>query len=85
MSEEDNTPVPPVPAEVVSSATPADVEKVVQKVPAGSFTEAGNRHFRCDSCGRMERMTKADWKDYQSGQEKTLTCEGCGRTATVKK
>ncbi len=84
LSEEDTATPAPVPAPV---AMPMAVvaEQVVEEAPVGSFTEAGNRHFRCGSCGRMERMGKAEWKDYQAGQEKTLTCEGCGRTATVKK
>lgn len=84
LSAEDTAPPAPAPARV-EVLVPAVVEQVVQETPVGSFTEAGNRHFRCGSCGRMERMGKADWKDYQAGQGKTLTCEGCGRTATVKK
>jgi hypothetical protein len=83
LSEEDTTPL--VPAPVVIETPVAVAGQVVQEAPVGSFTEAGNRHFRCGSCGRMERMEKADWHDYQAGRKKTLTCEGCGRTATVKK
>ncbi|MDP3795489.1 MAG: hypothetical protein Q8R13_06265 [bacterium] len=85
LSKEDNAPPPaPIPAKI-EAPVPVVVEQAVQEAPAGSFTEAGNRYFRCGSCGRMERMAKADWKDYQSSMEKTLTCEGCGKTAQVKK
>ncbi|MBI3421297.1 MAG: hypothetical protein HY006_04475 [Candidatus Sungbacteria bacterium] len=84
LSEEDTAPPTPAPVRVEMPVSVV-VEQVVQEVPIGSFTESGNRHFRCGSCGRMERMGKAEWKDYQAGQEKSLICEGCGRTATVKK
>lgn len=84
LTAEDTAPPAPAPAMIEAPAV-AIVEQIVREVLAGSFTEAGNRHFRCNSCGRMEKMGKAEWKDYQAGQEKTLTCEGCGRSATVKK
>lgn len=53
----------------------------------GHMEEAGNRHFRCltTGCGRMEKTGKSDWHAYQGGQQLTITCAGCGKTATAKK
>lgn len=49
----------------------------------GTFTEVGDRHFRC-SCGCMERVIKSDWKAYQSGRAISVTCTGCGFTAAMQ-
>jgi hypothetical protein len=46
------------------------------------FEESGNRHFRC-TCGRTERVTKSEWKQYKAGEALQIICGACGASGTV--
>lgn len=61
-------------------------EPVEEPVPQGdgSFSEASNRNFRC-SCGGTTRVTKSDWKKYQSGETLELACPKCGAVGQVRR
>lgn len=43
----------------------------------GSFTDIGGRHFKC-GCGATTRVTKSEWKQYQSGSPIEIYCFACG-------
>ena len=69
-------------------AAPSVLQQVFepsQQAAEATFTELKDRNFRCDHCGATERLTKTDWRDYQTGQEISITCPGCRAEGWVKK
>lgn len=65
-------------------AEPTVVQPAPMPTAGGSFTDVGNRWFKCPS-GHTMRVDKADWAQYQQGEAISLSCSLCGTKGEMKK
>lgn len=68
--------------DIISSPAMISAGRAIEETPAVRFADIGDRYFKC-GCGATNRVTKSEWKQYQSGSSIGIECSTCGVAGLV--